>query len=78
MSAATVAQRLRPGVRPAVIWGLLVGVAQAATPLPFWWLDAATVYALALAAIAFIYIGFAVAGGRWIVISVESGVATLS
>src|SRR5918911_55278 len=77
VSAATVAQRLRPGLRPAIVWGVLVGVAQAATPLPFWWLNAATVYALGLAAIAFIYIGFAVADGRWIVIAVESGVATL-
>ena len=77
MSAATVAQRLRPGLRPAIVWGVLVGVAQAATPLPFWWLNAATVYALGLAAIAFIYIGFAVADGRWIVIAVESAVATL-
>ena len=76
MSVATVAQRLRPGLRPAVIGGLLVGVAQAATPLLFWWLDAATIYALGLAAIAYVYIGFAVADGRWIVVAVESGVAT--
>ena len=77
MSAAAFAQRLRPGLRPILIWGLLVGVAQAATPLPFWWLDAATVYALGLAAIAFVYIGFAVADGRRIVVAVESGVATV-
>lgn len=76
MSVATVAQRLRPGLGPAVIGGLLVGVAQAATPLLFWWLDAATIYALGLAAIAYVYIGFAVADGRWIVVAVESGVAT--
>ena len=42
----------------------------------FWWLDAATVYALGLAAIAYVYIGFAVADGRWIVVAVESGVAS--
>jgi hypothetical protein len=57
-----------------VAWGLLVGVAQAATPLAFWWLDAATVYALGLVGIAFIYIGFAVADGRRVVLAVESGV----
>jgi len=34
-------------------------VAQAATPLALWSLDAATVYVLGLAVIAFIYIGFA-------------------
>jgi hypothetical protein len=55
---------------------VVVGVAQAATPLAFWWLDAATIYALGLAAIAFIYIGFAVADGRLKVLVVESGVAT--
>jgi hypothetical protein len=57
------------------MWGLVVGVAQAATPLAFWWLDTATVYALGLAVIASVYIGFAVADGRRIVLAVESGVA---
>ena len=52
-------------------WALL----QAASPLAFWWLDPATVYALGLAVIAFVYIGFAVADGRWRVIAVECGVA---
>src|SRR5690348_13770112 len=32
---------------------------QAATPLLFWWLDSAIVYALGLALIAAIYVGFA-------------------
>ena len=40
-----------------------------------WWLDAATVYALGLALIAAVYIGFAVADGRPRVIAVESVVA---
>ena len=53
---------------------MVVGAAQAATPLAFWWLDAATVYALGLVGIAFIYIGFAVADGRRKVLAVESGV----
>jgi hypothetical protein len=60
-----------------VIWGLIIGVAQAATPLPFWWLDTATVYALGLVGIAFIYIGFAVADGRRTVLAVEVGVASM-
>jgi hypothetical protein len=51
------------------------GVVQAATPLVFWWLDSAIVYALGRAAVAAIYIGFAVTDGRVKVIAVESGVA---
>jgi hypothetical protein len=62
-------------MRAAIIWGVVVGVIQAASPLAFWWLDPATVYALGLAAIAFVYIGFAVADGRWRVLAVESVVA---
>jgi hypothetical protein len=58
-----------------MLWGVVVGVAQAATPLLFWWLDASTVYALGIAMIAAIYVGFAVADGRPRVIAVESGVA---
>ncbi len=58
------------------MWGLVVGIAQSATPLAFWRLDTATVHALGLAVIASIYIGFAVADGRWIVIAVETGVAS--
>lgn len=64
-------------LRAPVAWGLVFGVGQAASPLSLWWLDAATVYALGLAAIAAIYIGFAVADGRARVIAVESGVATI-
>jgi hypothetical protein len=58
-----------------VLWGIVVGLLQAATPLAIWWLDAATVYALGLAVIAAVYVGFAVADGRAKVIVVESGVA---
>jgi hypothetical protein len=66
----------RPAVRSAAIWGgVVVGALQAASPLAFWWLDAATVYALGLVGIAFIYIGFAVADGRPKVIFIESAVA---
>src|SRR5437868_10646602 len=62
-------------MRAAVLWGLVFGTLQAASPLAFWWLDAATVYALGLALIASIYIGFAVADGRPAVIAIESSVA---
>ena len=64
-------------LRAPVLWGVLVGVIQAASPLGFWWLDPATVYALGLALIAAIYVGFAVADGRPAVIIVECGVAAL-
>jgi len=59
-----------------VIWGIVIGILQGATPLALWWLDDATVYTLGLAVIAAIYIGFAVADGRSKVIAVESGVAS--
>jgi hypothetical protein len=68
-------QRLFANGRAPVIWGVVWGVIQAASPLGFWWLDVATVYALSLALIASIYIGFAVADGRPTVIAVESTVA---
>jgi len=66
----------RPGAasRGAVPAGIVVGLLQAATPVLFWWLDSATVYALGLAVIASVYIGFAVADGRPKVIAVESSV----
>lgn len=59
------------------LWGVVVGGILAATPLGFWWLSPATVYALGLILIASVYIGFSVADGRWQVIAVESGVATV-
>jgi hypothetical protein len=61
-------------LRAPMLWGVAVGLLQAATPLVFWWLDSATVYALGLVGIAFIYVGFAVADGRRKVIAVESSV----
>jgi hypothetical protein len=60
-----------------VVWGVVVGVLQAASPLVLWWLDAATVYAAGIMVIAAIYIGFAVADGRPRVIAVETSVATV-
>ena len=64
-------------LRAPLLWGVVVGAIQAASPLAFWWLDPATVYALGLVLIAAIYIGFAVADGRPTVIVVESAVAAL-
>jgi hypothetical protein len=52
------------GIPAPVIWGAVLGVVTAASPLAFWWLDPATVYALGLVLIASVYIGFAVADGR--------------
>src|SRR4051794_15973848 len=66
--------RLRD-MRTPLLWGVVWGGIQAASPLGFWWLDPATVYALGLALIAAVYIGFAVADGRWKVIAVETTVA---
>jgi hypothetical protein len=64
------------GLRLPVLWGVVFGVLQAASPLAFFWVSGRTVYALELAAIAAIYIGFAVADGRPRVIAVETVVAT--
>jgi hypothetical protein len=61
--------------RAPMLWGIAVGIAQAATPLAFWWLDGATVYALGLSVIAAIYVGFAVADGRLKIIAAETSVA---
>jgi hypothetical protein len=64
-------------LRAPVLWGLVFGVIQAASPLGFWWLDPATVYALSVALIPAVYIGFAVADGRRTVLAVESAVAAV-
>jgi hypothetical protein len=62
-------------IRIPVLWGLVFGALQAASPLALRWLDQATVQALLLAAIAAVYVGFAVADGRPKVIAVECTVA---
>jgi hypothetical protein len=74
MSQQQAAPASGSAVRAPVLCGIVVGLLQAATPLAFWWLDSATVYALGLVGIAFVYIGFAVADGRPKVIAVESSV----
>ncbi len=72
MTPAEPAPRQVAGLlREPVLWGVVVGALQAASPVAFWWLDPATVYALGLALIAAVYIGFAVADGRPSVIVVE-------
>jgi hypothetical protein len=58
-----------------VLWGIVLGAIQAAAPRGFWWLDPATVYALSVALIPAVYLGFAVADGRPRVIAVEAGIA---
>ena len=64
-------------LRTPVLWGLVFGGIQAASPLVFWWLPQATVQALLLCLIAAVYIGFAVADGRPPVIVVETCVAAV-
>src|SRR4051812_26799761 len=64
-------------IRPAVLWGVVFGVIQAASPVALWWLPPSTVYALSLILIAAVYIGFAVADGRPIVIAVEIAIASI-
>ena len=64
-------------LRAPVLWGVVWGVLPAASPLGFWWLTPAIVYALSLALIAAVYIGFAVADGRPRVIAVETVVAAV-
>src|SRR3954462_3894808 len=75
-SASTSRAAPRRFSRPA-LWGLIFGEGQALSPLAFSWLGNAAVYALGLALIASIYIGFAVADGRARVIALESSVATV-
>ena len=75
-TTAVPASSERRSLRAPVAWGVVLGVLQAASPLAFVWLDSATVYALGLALIATVYIGFAVADGRRHVLAVETAVAS--
>jgi hypothetical protein len=52
MTAATIARLRSPGLRTPLMWGVIVGVLEAASPLAFWWLETHVVYALGLAVIA--------------------------
>ncbi len=62
-------------LRTPILWGVAVGILQAGSPVGLWWLDPVLVWAISLVVIASIYVGFAVADGRPIVIAVEVGVA---
>lgn len=64
-------------LRVPMLAGVVVGVLQTLTPFALWWLPPATVYAMGVAVIAAIYIGFSVADGRRRVIAVETTVATV-
>jgi hypothetical protein len=76
-TGSTLSLHAHPGLRTPLAWGLVVGVLQVAAPLAFFWLAPATVYALSLALIAAVYIGFAVADGRRHVLVVETAVAAV-
>jgi hypothetical protein len=64
-------------LRKPILWGVAIGILQAFSPVGLWWVDGALVWAISLAMIAAIYIGFAVADGRPGVIAVEVAVATV-
>jgi hypothetical protein len=69
------ARSTHPWTKP-ILWGVAVGVFQAFSPLALWWLAPVVVWSLSVAIIAAIYIGFAVADGRPVVIATEIGVAS--
>jgi hypothetical protein len=76
-TVSTSVDRVRSSLRTPIVWGVIVGVLQAAAPVAFFWLEPAAVGALGLAMIAAIYIGFAVADGRRHVLVVETAVAAV-
>lgn len=59
-----------------ILSGVAVGIFQAISPIVLWWLDPADVWGVALAFIAAVYVGFAVADGRRSVIVIEVMVAS--
>jgi hypothetical protein len=77
VAAERTAQPAAGGLRTPVLWGVVWGGVQAASPLAFFWLSTSTVYALGLPLIAAVYIGLAVADGRPRVIAVEVCVASV-
>jgi len=62
---------------PPIAWGIVFGAINAMSPVVFSWLDPSTVYALVIPLIAGVYIGFAVADGRTVVIVIETIVASV-
>ena len=59
-----------------IVWGIAFGLFQAFSPRAFFWLEPVVVWALSVALIAAVYIGFAVADGRTTVVAVEVIVAS--
>ena len=76
-TTARPARTSRRSLRTPLTWGAVLGVLQAASPVALPWLDSVTLYALQLAFIAAVYIGFAVADGRRHVLAVETAVASV-
>ena len=64
-------------LRVPILLGVVFGAMQAASPIGFWWLEAATVQAMLLCFIAAVYVGFAVADGRPHVIAIECAIAAV-
>ena len=64
-------------LRVPILWGVVFGAIQAASPLGLAWLEPATVQALLLCAIAAVYVGFAVADGRPRIIAIECLIAVV-
>jgi hypothetical protein len=65
-----------PSWRKPIIWGVAIGLFQAFSPLAFWWLEPALVWSLAVVLLASVYIGFAVADGRTVVVAAEVAVTS--
>jgi hypothetical protein len=75
VTSSTARLHANGALRVPVMWGLVFGAAQAASPLAFRWLEPATVHGLSISLIAAIYIGLAVADGRPTIIAIEAVVA---
>jgi hypothetical protein len=77
MNPMGLSSRERHSLQGPVRWGLVIGAAQAASPLILQWIEPATLHAMYISLIAAIYIGFAVADGRTKVLVVEVAVASV-
>jgi hypothetical protein len=77
MNAMRLSSPERQSLQGPVLWGLALGAVQAASPLLLRWLEPATLHAMYISLIAAVYIGFAVADGRTMVLVVEVAVASV-
>jgi hypothetical protein len=77
MNAMRLSSPERQSLQGPVLWGLALGAVQAASPLLLRWLEPATLHAMYISLIAAVYIGFAVADGRTLVLVVEVAVASV-